>query len=79
MTDEPLPGMPTPPSKAQRWPKDGYRITRIQGRHLCSECCRLIHALGQSVAPYPRVARWRIHAPEWVKDVCESHKTEFEQ
>jgi len=75
--DEPLPGMPTPPPVLPKKPPQGVRITRSDSRHLCEECCRLIHVMGILRAPYPNTARWRVTTPESTAFLCHNHKEEW--
>lgn len=74
MTDEPLPGMPPTPPPPKFKTKPDVRVTRSDNRHLCEECCRLIHVLGIVRAPYPRTARWRITTSEAISFLCHDHK-----
>jgi hypothetical protein len=73
----PLPGMPEPPPRTpKKPPKPGVRSVRIRTQRLCEICCRAIHELGIRVAPYPRVARWRVADGDVVTRMCEAHKVE---
>lgn len=57
---------PTAPRYAKCNPKQ---------RTLCDDCIRDIHALGQGVAPLPRVVRWRRTDPDGTTTLlCETHK-----
>lgn len=76
MTDEPLPGMPVPPPPSLKKPDPGVRVSRSDNRHLCEECCRLIHVMGIIRAPYPRTARWRLATAESTSFLCHEHKEE---
>ena len=73
----PLPGMPELP---KRTPKKatvpGVRAVRTKADRLCQLCCEAIHRFGQQVAPYPRMARWRVSDGEVVQRLCEKHKAE---
>lgn len=73
---EPLPGMPVPPPKPSKNTPAGIRAARIRPMRLCEKCCMEIHELGVSVAPYPRIARWRVVQHEAVWRLCEVHKNE---
>lgn len=77
MTDEPLPGMPQPPPTFQKTAPKDVRIVRSDNRHLCEECCRLIHVMGIIRAPYPGTARWRIATAEATSFLCHEHKEEW--
>lgn len=73
----PLPGMPEPPPRTPKAPrKPGVQAVRTRSSRLCEVCCEDIHRFGQAVAPYPRVARWRVSDGEVVQRMCESHKNE---
>lgn len=76
MTDESLPGMPEPAPPTFRKPPKDIRVTRSDNRHLCEECCRLIHVMGIIRAPYPNTARWRVTTPESTSFLCHNHKEE---
>lgn len=70
----PLPGMPPRPLRPAVPPKPGVRATRSKVSRLCEQCCRNIHLLGVTVAPYPRPARWRVVEGDVVERLCEAHK-----
>ena len=70
----PLPGMPDKPLRPAVPPKPGVRATRIKAVRLCEQCCREIHLLGVTVAPYPRPARWRVVDGQVAQRLCEAHK-----
>lgn len=78
MTEPALPGMPEPPPVKPRPVADKVRISRTKQTFLCQECCQLIHALGQSVAAYPRGGRWRVVKGQSVTYLCDAHLPEPE-
>lgn len=73
----PLPGMPEPPPRRPKPPrKPGVQAVRTRSTRLCEQCCEDIVRFGQEVAPFPRVARWRVSDGESVQRLCEGHKVE---
>jgi hypothetical protein len=73
----PLPGMPEPPPRRPKPPrKPGVQAVRTRSTKLCQQCTEEIHRFGQAVAPYPRLARWRVSDGETVERLCEAHKNQ---
>jgi len=74
---QPLPGMPELPKRTPKPLKPGkVQAVRTRSTRLCEFCCEEIHRFGQAVAPFPRVARWRVSDGETVQRLCEAHKAE---
>lgn len=84
MKPEQLPLFDSPASPVRRTfpaPRSStIRYTRIAtkagGRTLCDDCCRLIHELGQLLAPLPRRAVWRRTDDKTAVVLCQAHKDE---
>jgi hypothetical protein len=68
--------MPQPPPRRPKVKVPGTVVARIRSQRLCDDCCKDIHVRGQAVAPYPRLARWRISTADSLTRVCERHKEE---
>jgi hypothetical protein len=72
----PLPGMPDLPPASPKKTVQGWQAAKVRTTRLCERCCRDIHRYGIEVAPYPRVARWRVTNEGISERLCEAHKVE---